>query len=307
MKGVEMLENYPEITHLRDCIGRKFPYFVGIFERQYLKFGSVWASAFDKELRLFFGSDKERINTAALGYGAFCLDSMKLQVEFNKTLEYRHKSYEEAASEVYQNEEYMFGLYLPGILISHYLWEHHYIQLNYFQKTLISKIRKIDDPLIYDVGPGTGFYSKEYLRCLEKSRVVGFDMSPHSLKHTEIMVDLWGYADRYESRLGDILLNPQIEKCDVINSIEVLEHLENPIEFLCGLYSMLKQGGLGFISAAVNAPNADHIYLYREATDVAKQIEEAGFRILGQTVDQAYEPRKEKDLVPVNAAFIVTK
>ena len=302
-----MIEDYSEISYLRSCIGEKFPYFTGIFERQYKKFGADWALKFNKELKKFFNSDKTRIRSAAIGYGAFCLDSMKLQVEFNKTHQYKNKTYEEAASEVYQNKDYMFGLYLPGILISHYLWEHHYTQLQYFDAELVPMLEKIDSPLIYDVGPGTGFYTKEYLRNLQSSRVIGFDMSPHSLKHTEMIVDNWGFKDRYESRLGDILIKNPIEQCDLINSIEVLEHLEEPIEFLIGLNKMLKPGGLGFISAAVNAPNADHIYLYRDADEVANQLEQAKFKIIDRTVDPAYEPRNQNDLVPVNAAFIVTK
>ena len=302
-----MIENYPHINILKESICSKFPYFMGGFDRQYAKFGDDWASAFNTELEIFFGADEGRIQSAALGYGAFCLDSMKLQVEFNKTLEYRNKTYAEASSEVYQNRDYMFGLYLPGILISHYLWEHHYVQLKFYEKELIPQIEDIDNPLIFDVGVGTGFYTKEYLRRLESSQVVGFDMSPHSLDHTEMMVERWNFSKRYQSRLGDILERDQTDVCDVINSIEVLEHLENPVEFLHGLNKMLRPEGLGFISAAINAPNADHIYLYRNADEVAEQIQTAKFTILSQTVDQAYEPRKSGDIVPTNAAFVVTK
>ena len=52
MKGTRMLENYPEANHLKSCIGKKFPYFIGIFHRQYSKFGDIWANAFNKEFGL---------------------------------------------------------------------------------------------------------------------------------------------------------------------------------------------------------------------------------------------------------------
>ena len=91
-------------------------------------------------------------------------------------------------------------------------------------------------------------------------------------------------------------------------SIEVLEHLEDPNLFLHGLFKSGKAGGgSGFISAAINAPNADHIYLYGSYLEVQKQIEAAGFDILDYCNDEAYEPRRNGDLVPVNAAFIVRK
>ena len=99
------------------------------------------------------------------------------------------------------------------------------------QKELIPQIEDIDNPLFYDVGVGTGFYTKEYLRRVESSQVVGFDMSPHSLEHTGMLVKRWDFSERYQSRLGNILERDQTELCDVINSIEVLEHQSSLSEF----------------------------------------------------------------------------
>ena len=70
---------------------------------------------------------------------------------------------------------------------------------------------------------------------------------------------------------------------------------------------MMKKNGLGLISAAINAPNADHIYLYRSYLDVKKQLVDAEFKIIDFINDKAYEERTKNELVPVNAAFIVTK
>jgi SAM-dependent methyltransferase len=301
------IQDFTGIKKLREEVHAITPYLTSVFDKQYEKFGDNWASKFDKELSVFFSGDTSHIRLAARGYGAFCLDSMKLQIKFNKTKEYENKSYAEAADEVYQNEEYMFGLYLPGILISHFLWEHHYKQHLFFEEKLRPRLNEFESAVIYDVGVGTGFYSKEFLRVLPNARAEGFDMSPHSLRHTQTLLEKWGYLERYKINLGDILEGETPRECDIINSIEVLEHLENPLDFLVGLFSMLRKGGLGFISAAINAPNADHIYLYRSAAEVKAQIEEAGFRVLDYIADEAYSPRSEQDLVPINAAFIVTK
>jgi 2-polyprenyl-3-methyl-5-hydroxy-6-metoxy-1,4-benzoquinol methylase len=289
------------------AINSTTPYLSGVFQRQYDTFGEPWAEKFNTEMGMFFQGDADKIMSAARGYGAFCLDSMKLQVKFNKTKQYDNKTYEEAASEVYQNQEYMDGLYLPGILISHYLWEHHYKQHLFFESVLCPKIASLVDPVVYDVGVGTGFYSKEFLRVLPDAEGEGFDMSPHSLRYTQNMLAKWGYESRYKINLGDILARESTDQCDIINSIEVLEHLEDPAAFLVALYGMLKPGGIGFISAAINAPNADHIYLYRSASEVQKQIETAGFKVDEFIEDGAYLPRTADDLVPVNAAFIVSK
>ena len=69
----------------------------------------------------------------------------------------------------------------------------------------------------------------------------------------------------------------------------------------------MKKGGYGLISAAINAPNQDHIYLYRNYKDVQKQLKTAGFKVIEHINDKAYKPRKKSEIVPENVAFIVSK
>ena len=70
---------------------------------------------------------------------------------------------------------------------------------------------------------------------------------------------------------------------------------------------MLEPGGYGLITAAVTAPNADHIYLYNSIGEVLAQVEQAGFKVVDSREDRAYEPTKPTESVPKNAAIIVTK
>lgn len=306
MKEIDR-ERFPVVSQIRDLIAQKFHYFASGFERQYKDFGDHWLDLFEKDMTLFFGEDREKIEKAVYGYGCFALDGMKLQVEFNKTHQYRNKTYQQAASEVYQNKNYMFDLYLPGILISHYLWRHHYLQHLFFENKFSPLVRQHGGDLFYDVGVGTGFYSKEMLRVFPGIKGEGFDLSPFSLEHTQQMVESWNFKDRYHSQIQDIIKSPPTKQAPFVVSIEVLEHLEDPQSFLNALCNMMKKGGIGLISAAINAPNADHIYLYHSAKDVINQIEKSGFKLLDYIEDQAYQPRNPGDLVPVNGAFIVTK
>ena len=87
----------------------------------------------------------------------------------------------------------------------------------------------------------------------------------------------------------------------------MLEHLEDPMKMLESLYKSLKPGGLGLISAAVNAPNADHIYLYRSCGDVREHLIKAGFEIRHDTCDEAYDARTIGEVVPVNYGALVCK
>jgi 2-polyprenyl-3-methyl-5-hydroxy-6-metoxy-1,4-benzoquinol methylase len=301
------LTAYPNVDIFYNNLSSKFPYFASVVERQYLLFGDTWLSEFENDLEKFFTKDENKISKAVLGYGKFALDSMKLQVLFQKTQTYINKSYAEASQEVYQNREYMFDLYLPGIFLSHYLWRHHYKQHVFFVEKFLPLIGNGLNKTFYDVGVGTGFYSKEIL--LRSSHVTGqgFDLSPFSLEHTLLLLDSYDLKDRYLDNLRDITIGDPIPQSDFIVNIEVLEHLEDPQAFLCSLASMLKINGYGLISAAINAPNSDHIYLYKNHHEVIAQLENAGFEVIDMSIDEAYEPRTNSELVPVNAAFIVRR
>jgi len=301
------LTQYPNVRIIDEILREKFPYFLGTLSKQYTDFGDEWLSFFETDLESSFGNDATRLESAIQGYGAFALASMRLQIKFQETHEYKSKTYEEAANEVYQNRDYMFNLYLPGIYLSHFLWRHHYRQHVFYKKEFIPLVQDHGGPLFYDIGVGTGFYSKEMLRINPEIRGQGFDLSPFSLEYTDMMLSASNLANRYTGTLQNIITEPVQTPAPFIINIEVLEHLENPQAFLNALYHMLEPGGYGLISAAINAPNADHIYLYRKPRDVIEQIESAGFHLVNYVVDEAYEPPTPGELVPVNAAFIVTR
>jgi 2-polyprenyl-3-methyl-5-hydroxy-6-metoxy-1,4-benzoquinol methylase len=220
-----------------------------------------------------------RLENAIQGYGAFMIASMRLQIIFQENPEYKNKTYEEAAKEAYQNRDYMFNLYLPGIYLSHFLWRHHYRQHVFYKKEFAPLVQDHGGKQFYDIGLGTGFYSREMLRIIPEIRGEGFDLSPFSLGYTEMMLSASDLANRYSVTLQNIITEPVQTPAPFIINIEVLEHLENPQAFLAGFFDMLEPGGYGLISAAINAPNADDIYLYRTPRDVIDQIENAGGRI----------------------------
>ncbi len=301
------LDRYPHVARMQAVFQTNFPYFRGTIGRQMEAFGEPWLKHFENELTVTFGGDWPRFTDAVTGYGRFSLESMKLQKLFDKTRQYENKSYAEASSEVYQNKDYMFNLYLPGILLSHFLWYHHYQQHIFYLAEFLPRVRSHGGRVFYDVGIGTGFYSKEMLVSDRALRGEGFDLSPFSLEYTSGTLGAFGVRDRYTFNHRNIVTEPVKVPADFILSIEVLEHLEDPQEFLDALCRMLAPGGLGLISAALTAPNADHIYLYNEPEEVIAQIEKAGFKLLAHVHDPAYEPRKPTDSVPRNAAFIVSR
>lgn len=299
--------DYPHVATVGRLLQEEAPYLSGVIAKQRAEFGEQWLADFEKDIATFFAGDMDKLRLATRGYIKFALDGMLLQKRFDKTGKYEPKTYDQATAEVYQNEEYMHTLYLPGIYLSHFLWRHHFIQHCYFIEHFIPKVRAHGGTRYYDVGVGTGFYLREMLRLLPGLKGQGFDLSPSSLSYTDRMVRAFGLNDRCNLKLQNILTNPPSPPASFLTNVEVLEHLEDPLEFLKALNKMLEPGGLGMITAAVTAPNADHIYLYNSADELVAQAKAAGFKILDSREDAAYQPKRPKESVPRNAIIIVSK
>jgi SAM-dependent methyltransferase len=268
------------------------------------EFGPSWESELSAHLEKLFGDDQETYNKAIQGYSKFALDAMRLQQRFNKTRKYEDVSYEEACEKVYMNDEYMCNLYLPGILISHFLWPHHYRQFLFYKNNFLPLLDNLDDKRFYEVGTGTGFYTVQIFRYDPAFKGIGIDISPHSRQFTLNNVRRWGFGDSFTS-LDVNVIGADLEPLPCVQCIEVLEHLSDPEVFLKHLRKLLAPGGVGFITAALTAPNADHIYLYWTPDDVIRQLTAAGFRVQDYTEEAAYEGA-EGELVPKVAAFVVT-
>jgi SAM-dependent methyltransferase len=268
------------------------------------EFGEPWANEFDLHLGKLFGTDPTAYADAVRGYAKFAIDAMRLQRLFNKKLRYEDCTYEEACANVYMNEEYMMKLYLPGILVSHFLWRHHYRQFLYYKENFLPLLATARDKRFYDVGTGTGFYTVQMFRGDAALEGTGIDISPHSRRFTANQIRAWGYEGSFTS-LNKNIIGADLEPFGFIQTVEVLEHLSDPQLFLDHIRKLLAPGGQGFITAALTAPNADHIYLYWTPDDVIKQLVNAGFKVQDYFLAEAYVGSPGEH-VPKVAAFIVS-
>ena len=267
-------------------------------------FGDTWATEFEQVVSAMF-PNPEDLAAAIKGYANFAMQSMRLQAVFERELQYKLKSHEQAASEVYFNEEHMLQEYLPGLLLSHFLWPHHYRQLQFFYTAFVQAMQVAGATSFMEVGIGTGLYSSLILRKLPQIVGIGVDISPSSKAFTEILMKTLKVANRYQVELCDITARPVAAKAEWLVCVEVLEHLDDPVAFLHGLRRNLAPGGRAFITAALNAAHADHIYLYRNANEVLKQLVDVGFTLEQSFVGAAYKPASPNIPVPEAAAFIV--
>ena len=266
------------------------------------EFGDEWRLDFGELLAKRYADADGRAD-AIRGYAAFAIDSMRRQQRFEVTRAYPAKTYAEAAAEVYFNDTYMESQYLPGLLLSHYLWPHHYQQLRYFKRFFAPMIAASESARFAEVGVGTGIYSRTALQLASAATGVGYDISPVSARFAAHHVDTFGLGSRYRVELRDIIKTPPDEPFDQVLCVEVLEHLEDPLALLVGLRAMTKQGGRLFVTAALNAANADHIYLYRTPQEVLAQVEAAGLHVEHFFFANAYAPPRAG--VPVPGAIAV--
>jgi SAM-dependent methyltransferase len=293
----------PRVAEVRQLFRTRYPLFADAVDRVAHVFGDDWARDFDGTLCRVF-PDGEALPLAVKGYVRFALDILRRQKRFEVERTYPPKTYAEAADEVYLDETYMASEYLPGLLLSHFLWPHHYHQLRFFDGAFVDHMRVAGATRFIEVGVGTGIYSRRVLQRLPDLCGRGFDISPAAKSFTESHVESFGFGRRYGVTLGDITVE-RVEAEPWLICVEVLEHLEDPTSFLSALRQIVAPGGHAFITAALNAPHVDHIYLYERPGDVVDQLEATGFSVEQGFLGVAYKPAKPKVPVPAVVAFVV--
>jgi 2-polyprenyl-3-methyl-5-hydroxy-6-metoxy-1,4-benzoquinol methylase len=298
------LADHQQLDQARALLRSKYRAFADILDRTHSTFGDAWAAEFDALLAALFPTN-ERLAVALHGYVKFVTDSMRLQAAFEKTRTYKSSSYDDAARRVYHNDDYMMSEYLPGLLLSHFLWPHHYRQLIFFDSAFIRYMKDAGASRFAEVGIGTGLYSRRVLEALPAADGTGYDISPSVRTFAAAHMAAYGQAHRYRVRLQNILTEHPNEQFEAVVCVEVLEHLEDPVAFLVALRRMLGPGGRAFVTAAVSADHADHIYLYETAAEVEAHIVEAGFAVEQAFAATAYPAQYSGQPVPVAAAFIV--
>lgn len=239
--------------------------------------------------------------------GAYCAlldETMEEQLFFQRNQRYRYETFEEVSGLVYFDEAYMHN-YMVGLAISLYLWPNHLAIHRFFNARLPSK--RTGNYL--EIGPGHGNFLLRAMRETNYSNFTGVDLSPTSIRLTREIIQsaLPEKSDKLQLILADFLNSDlPCSRYDGVVMGEVLEHVENPQSMLDRIAELLSPDGFSFITTCINAPEIDHIYLYRKESEVLDMISDAGLEVVeGLTVPHHGYSLEQciKMNLPINVAY----
>ena len=246
------------------------------------------------------------ISYLAEGYETLTTDVIKESIYFQENKKYRYSSFAEVASTVYYNDEYM-SLYMHGVFISLFLWPNHLALARFFRKTL-PKNKKGN---YLEIGPGHGYFFKTAIENTVYSNFTGIDLSETSIRQTKALNNINSTGKPVRLYCVDFLHFPlKASHFDAIVMGEMLEHVENPDDFLKKIAIIAKKKAYIFITTCINAPIIDHIYLFKDTKQIEDLFSDCGFNIKkqcllpysGKTLEECIER-----LLTINVGYVLEK
>lgn len=247
----------------------------------------------------------EILENMARGYAYFVTDANKEQFKYCTRGHYRNKTYREVYDAVYDNDEYM-QFYHWGVFATAFLWQHHLEILNFFSARFVAGYVP-DCHRFVDFGSGSGIWSLLTARLNSKNRVTGIDISKSSLDIAQKLALGAGLDQQIQFQVNDAQTFEEKEKFEAGISCFLLEHMENPKSLLQNLAQNLYPGSSCFVTTAITAAEVDHIYEFRNESEVVKIVEDCGFRVCESFSVCPSPMHKSLKFMPRSMALILRK
>ena len=199
------------------------------------------------------------------------------------------------------------SLYMHGLLLTLFFWPNHLELIRFFRKTLPKDKRGN----YLEIGPGHGYFFKMAVDLTDYDQCIGIDLSETSIRQTKALVDSKHSGKCIHLHCMDFLQFPlNTADYDAIVMGEMLEHVENPQDFLKKIAVIAKKDAYIFITTCINAPAIDHIYHFKDTTQIEAVFSDCGLCIkkqcilpyVGKTVKECIDR-----LLPINVGYVLEK
>lgn len=234
-------------------------------------------------------------------------DTFAAQLNFTRTGSYEFTKFSDVAQRVYFDQSYM-QRYMVGLALTMFFWANHVQIRRFFSATF----PKRSGGRYLEVGPGHGFFLLTAMRLGRSDSYKAVDISAASIALTDAIIRdvLPESYPLLELAELDFLTDHGLEgPFDTLVMGEVLEHVEQPLEFVRRLRALAAPAAHVFVTTCINTPAIDHIYLFRNEKEVAELVTAGGFEIK----DSLQVPRPGYSLekcvrsdLPINLAYVLT-
>ncbi|MBF0447475.1 MAG: methyltransferase domain-containing protein [Magnetococcales bacterium] len=140
---------------------------------------------------------------------------------------------------------------------------------------IMKRINQISVPtgncLVIGVGPGLELLLLEG----KNNRIEAYDPTLSAfVSHRFTQVNL----------IEEFFVSSPTNRYETIFAIELLEHLDNPLQLIEAAQGGLKPGGRLWTTTIKNVPQFDHVYNFTDAANFEKQVEIRGFSLIQKQV-----------------------
>lgn len=215
-------------------------------------------------------------------YLKMCQDFLAEQTKFLRTGVYSRANQGEAFVHVYSDEREMRS-YMVGLALSQFLWETHYAMYGFFLDLVARRRGRARRYL--EIGPGHGMYLAAALNGLDAAEYKAIDISPISLDVCRGFLPFIVSSPHVPSfRQQDVMDLDESGAFDFITMGQVIEHLDDPRPILRTIRRLLAPGGRAYLTTCANCPSIDHVYLFRNVSEIRYLLQECGFLIEDERV-----------------------
>lgn len=146
------------------------------------------------------------------------------------------------------------------------------------------------EAVVLDAGCGFGQYSWRMARMNEKWKIEAVDIDKEHIDDCASFFKKTGLADRTSFRTGDLTQLTDINRYDLILSVDVMEHIEEDVRVFENFHNALNDKGVLIISTPSDKGGSDvhnenddsfigeHVRDGYSINDITEKLKSAGFR-----------------------------